>query len=191
MKKEEKEAMKEQIALYKKWRKVLQQGTFYRGRSFYDGTQSGMGGSVLADEAGNQMEWTCVSEDGTKAVGMLMQKLVVPNMQQQTYYPKGLLPDVRYHFYNRKLKYNIKEFGDLVNTVSPVHIKQDSLTHQVLSKLVKMDGETEDFHAYGDILMYGGVHVSPAFGGTGYNDKVRHYPDFASRLYFMDEEVKK
>lgn len=46
--------MKEQIALYKKWRKVLQQGTFYRGRSFYDGTQSGMGGSVLADEAGNQ-----------------------------------------------------------------------------------------------------------------------------------------
>ena len=37
----------------------------------YDGTQSGMGGSVLADEAGNQMEWTCVSEDGTKAVGML------------------------------------------------------------------------------------------------------------------------
>ena len=191
MKKEEKEAMKEQIALYKKWRKVLQHGTFYRGRSFYDGTQSGMGGSVLADEAGNQMEWTCVSEDGTKAVGMLMQKLVVPNMQQQTYYPKGLLPDVRYHFYNRKLKYNIKEFGDLVNTVSPVHIKQDSLTHQVLSKLVKMDGETEDFHAYGDTLMYGGVHVSPAFGGTGYNDKVRHYPDFASRLYFMDGEVKK
>lgn len=42
MKKEEKEAMKEQIALYKKWRKVLQQGTFYRGRSFYDGAQSGM-----------------------------------------------------------------------------------------------------------------------------------------------------
>lgn len=102
-----------------------------------------------------------------------------------------MLPDVRYHFYNRKLKYNIKEFGDLVNTVSPVHIKQDSLTHQVLSKLVKMDGETEDFHAYGDTLMYGGIHVSPAFGGTGYNDKVRHYPDFASRLYFMDGEVKK
>ena len=38
--------------------------------------------------------------------------------------------------------------------------------------------------------MYGGVHVSPAFGGTGYNDKVRHYPDFASRLYFMEGEVK-
>lgn len=49
-----------------------------------------MGGSVLADEAGNQMEWTCVSEDGTKAVGMLMQKLVVPNTQQQTYYPEGI-----------------------------------------------------------------------------------------------------
>ena len=94
----------------------------------------------------------------------------------------------RYHFYNRKLKYNIKEFGDLVNTVSPVHIKQDSLTHQVLSKLVKMDGETEDCHAAGDMLMYHGVKLKQAFGGTGYNNEVQYVQDFAARMYFMEEE---
>ena len=49
-----------------------------------------------------------------------------------------------------------------------------------------MDGETEDFCAYGDALMYGGVHLHPAFGGTGYDENVRYFPDFASRLYLMD-----
>lgn len=58
-------------------------------------------------------------EDQTRAVGMLMQKLVVPNTQYHSYHAKGLKPDARYHFYNRSLKYNIKDFGDLVNTVSP------------------------------------------------------------------------
>ena len=55
-----------------------------------------------------------MSEDQTRAVGMLMQKLVVPNTQYHSYQAKGLKPDARYHFYNRSLKYNIKDFGDLV-----------------------------------------------------------------------------
>lgn len=184
MGKEELDAVREQIALYKKWRPVLQQGVFYRGRSFADPSD----GSVLEDEPGNRMEWTCVSDDGRRAVGLLMQKLVVPNTQFQDYRPKGLLPDVRYHFYNRSLKYNIKDFGDLVNTVAPIHIRQDSLTHNVLARFVKMDGETEEYTAYGDTLMYGGVHLKPAFGGTGYSGEVRFYQDFASRMYFMEEE---
>lgn len=92
----------------------------------------------------------------------------------------------RYHFTNRALTYSILEFGDLVNTVAPVHIRPDSVTHHLLAKFVKMDGETEDFCAYGDALMYGGAHLHPAFGGTGYNENVRYFPDFASRLYLMD-----
>ena len=38
------------------------------------------------------MEWTCVSADQTRAVGMLMQKLAVPNTQFHYYKPKGLAP---------------------------------------------------------------------------------------------------
>lgn len=184
MKKEELEAVKVQIALYKEWREVLQKGSFYRGRSFADGA----GESVLSNLPGNQMEWTCVSEDGTKAVGFLMQKLVVPNTQFHFYKAKGLNPDFKYHFYNRRLKYNVKEFGDLVNTVAPVHIRQDSLAHDLLARFVKMDGEIEDCYAYGDALMYNGVRLKQAFGGTGYNGEVRYYPDFASRMYFMEKE---
>ena len=155
---------------------MLQKGTFYRGRTF-DGAADG-----------NVTEWTCVSEDRTKAVGFIMQKLASPNAQYECYHAKGLDADEKYHFYNRALKYDVREFGDLVNTVSPIHIRQDSLMHRVVAKLVKMDGETENVRAYGDTLMYGGVRLKQAFAATGYNGEVRHFPDFASRLYFMEAE---
>ncbi|MBD5525488.1 MAG: alpha-galactosidase [Lachnospiraceae bacterium] len=182
MKKEELAAVKAQIELYKEWREVLQWGTFYRGRTFSEQGD----GSCLSGNSGNVTEWTCVSEDRSKAVGFLLQKLVAPNTQYAFYKAKGLDPEQKYHFYNRTLEYDVREFGDLVNTVSPIHIKQDSLLHRAVARFVKMDGETEDLYAYGNALMYGGVRLKQAFGGTGYSDEVRHFPDFASRIYFME-----
>ena len=184
MKQEDVIQIKEQIALYKKWRPILQYGNFYRGRSFGSGeTKSGS----LWHSEDNCMEWTCVAQDGKKAVGFIMQKLAVPNTQFHYYVAKGLKEDVKYHFYNRELKYNLKNFGDLVNMVSPVHIKQDSLTHNLISKFVKMDGEKEDCYVYGDTLMYSGIRLKQAFAGTGYNEEVRYFQDFCSRIYFMEE----
>ncbi len=185
-KKEDLEAIKEQISLYKKWRKTLQFGSFYRGRSF---TEAESSGSVLAGSGGNLTEWTMVSADKSQAVGLYLQKLVQPNSQYGVYYAKGLSEEGQYHFYNRQLKHNIKEFGDLINTVAPIHVRQDSPAHQLMAKFVKLDGEVEDLKAYGDTLMYSGVKLKPAFGGTGFNDQVRHFPDFASRMYFMESVV--
>ncbi|MBE5923575.1 MAG: alpha-galactosidase [Lachnospiraceae bacterium] len=186
MKKEDLAAVKIQIELYKEWREVLQKGSFYRGRTFAGGLEAS--GSILAKNDGNVTEWTCVSSDKKKAVGFVMQKLVAPNTQYEYYKAKGLDADMKYHFYNRFLKYNLKNFGDLVNVVSPVHIKQDSLAHNLVAKFVKMDGETEDCMVYGDALMYSGVKLKQAFGGTGYNEEVRYYQDFGSRLYFMENQ---
>lgn len=186
MKHEDFAAVKAQIALYKEWRGVLQFGDFYRGRSFSKST-SGTGTSSLRNGAGNSMEWTVVSKDKTKAVGLLMQKLVVPNTLFGYYQARGLAPEIKYHFYNRILKYNVKEFGDLVNTVSPIHIRQDSAAHNLVAKFVKMDGETEDCIVAGDVLMYHGVKLKQAFAATGYNEEVRYFPDFGSRMYFMEK----
>lgn len=36
--------------------------------------------------------------------------------------------------------------------------------------------------------MYHGVKLKQAFGGTGYNNEVRYFQDFAARMYFMEEE---
>ena len=187
--KEELAAIKEQITLYKKWRSVLQYGNFYRGRSGFDALRANgsMGSaSVLVSGVGNLTEWTCVSEDKKQAVGFLMQKLAVPNVQFDYYKAKGLEEEREYRFTNREFKINIKEFGSLVNSVSPVHIKQDSLVHNIVAKFVKMDTEKEACMVYGDALMYGGMHLRPAFGGTGYGEGVRHFQDFSSRMYFME-----
>lgn len=194
MKAEARQEVKEQIALYKQWREVLQTGDFYRGRTFSGGTNGASGQNICSPESvlnpsgGSVTEWTCVSKDKKRAVGMLLQKLVVPNTQYQFYQARGLQPDYRYHFYNRKIKHDVKNFGNLVNTVAPIHIKPDSFLYNMVAKFVKMDGENEDCLAFGDTLMYHGVKLKQAFGGTGYNAEVRLFPDFASRLYFMEKD---
>ena len=168
MKKEELSEIAELTALYKTWREVLQTGDFYRGRS------------------GNIHEWTCVSKDKKRAVGMLMQELVTPNMQFEKYTPSGLNPLYRYHFYNIGKRHDIRKFGDLINTAAPVHVKQDSLLHQMIAKFVTMPGEVEDYVISGQVLMNAGVKLKPAYSGTGYNENTRYFQDFCSRLYFME-----
>ena len=168
--KEEFLEIKRQIAEYKKWRQVLQFGRMYRGRQ------------------DNLYEWTAVSEDQKAAVGMLAQKLTAANAPYARYHAAGLAPEKCYHFYNQPMKHDIREFGDLINTAAPIHIRKDSFIHHAVAKFVKMDGETEDYLVYGDGLMQAGVNLKQAFSATGYNSEVRYFPDFASRMYFMEEQ---
>ncbi len=167
--KEEKDEIREQIALYKKYRSVWQRGAFYR----------------VAE--GNQYQWTVVSEDRSTAIALLAQREAQANVMFAKVKAKGLDPDKTYRFFGEKKKYNIKEFGDLVNTVAPFHIRQDSLIHNTLAKLIKMDGETEEYICSGGSIMYDGVKLHQAFVGTGYSDQARYFPDYASRLYFIEE----
>ena len=160
--------IKQQIRIYKRWRKVLQFGQLYRLVS------------------GNIHEWICVSPDKRYAVGLLLQELMTPNTQAHRFFARGLDPQRQYKFYNIPMNVDVKQFGSLINTVAPIHVKQDSLLHNAIAKRVKMDGESESITASGDLLMHTGVALSPAFSGTGFNEKVRVFPDFASRLYFIE-----
>ena len=164
----QKRKIREEIGLYKHWRKVLQFGQLYRVQS------------------GNIRQWICVSEDKSRAIGMLLQELNRPNTQAHRFYARGLDPERVYRFRNLPEHVNVKLFGSLINTVAPVHVRQDSLLHNVIARRVKMDGEAEDITASGSVLMRTGVALSPAFSGTGFNDKVRVFPDFAARLYFLE-----
>ena len=188
-KKEDLETIKAQIELYKHWRGVLQFGQWIRGKSFAEGGMKWGGVSNLWDGAGNLQEWYCVSEDQSREIIVLLQRFAIPNNHSHRLRAKALAPDKIYRFTNRELKHNIKSFGDLVNTQAPIHIKQDSLLHNVVAKFVKMDGETENYLMRGDVLMHGGVHLKQPYGGTGYNDQVRYFPDFGARMYFVEEET--
>lgn len=154
--------------LYSEWRDVLQFGSFYRLQS------------------GNVHEWCCVSRDKKRAVGMVLQELVQPNTQSHRFIAKGLDPDTEYRFSNIPSRVDVKLFGSLINTMAPFHVKQDSLMHNVIAKAVKMNGEAESCTARGSVLMNTGVALKPAFSGTGFNENVRMFPDFASRLYFIE-----
>ena len=159
-----------QITLYKRWRKVFQYGSFYRVKS------------------GNIHEWICVSQDKKHAVGLLMQELTTPNTQSERFICAGLDPKKTYRFFSIPQRLDIKQFGSLINTLTPIHVKQDSAVHNIISRAVKMRGEAEEARASGALLMQNGVELKQAFSGTGFNENVRVFSDFASRMYFITSE---
>ena len=196
MKKEELAEIKKQVETYKRWRKTLQFGTFYRGRGT-SGMQSQYARpgvnyrqTILSAALAypNVRVWTCVSPDRKEAVGFVMQQLVRPNHQYLCYKARGLDPSLRYHFYNEKKDIDIRLFGDLINTASPIHIRPGSLLHSAVARFKTMPGEREDYHLPGSVLMNAGVKLSPAFAGTGYDENVRFFQDFSSRMYYMIAE---
>ena len=181
MRKEQLEGYRKQIECYKEWRQTMQYGKFYRIETFDNAL--GSIHSVITPTTGKHLEWCVVSDDKTFAVSMILQLMAVPNSQSATAHPKGLDPDMLYLFENRKLSYSVLDFGSLVNTAAPVHIRADGHNHHLLDKFYRMPGETESHKMYGDAIMNAGVHLKSAFGAVGYNDQVRFYQDFSSRIY--------
>lgn len=164
--KEDFEEVKKEISLYKKWREVFFAGDFYRV---------------------NDSAWISVAKDKTKAVYITWNELCRPNDFCRVLKTTGLAEDKNYHVYNIPMKHNLKEFGDLVNQISPVHVKKDSLVYNAAAKFIKIDGETEDYTLSGASLNNGGIKLSQAFGGTGYENPTRLFQDFASRMYFIEQ----
>lgn len=178
------EVIKDQVALYKKWRSLLQYGEYYRIKGFKDADDK----DVLENDDGVDALWCIVSPDGKKAVCVVLQQLVRPNTQWLKIRLKGLDKNGIYRIRSRVFKTNLKDFGGLVNYVAPVHVKQDGAIHNILAKFVKMETEKEDHIMSGSALMNAGLKLKSAFSGSGYSDEMRFYPDFASRMFFIEEE---
>lgn len=165
------QVIKEQVEWYKTYRSTLQYGDFYR----------------LYEENGNY-QWLCVSKDKKIAIGLYLQTLVQANYTNGIFKTKGLDPTMNYHFQNKPLVFDVRLFGDLINTIAPIHVKQDGYIHNMAAKFVKMNSEVEDYEVSGAILNNIGVRLKQAFGGTGYNDEVRFFQDFSSRLYIIKQK---
>ena len=170
--------IREEVAFYKKWRKVLQFGEFYR--------LHGIPGEGIHDT--DVIRWNIVSEDQDKAVGILLNGLVHANDTHRCFRTKGLDDTKQYHFYHMPQKVDITRMGDLINTASPVHIRPNSVAYQVVTRLITLEGETEEFHVPGDLLNKAGVVLSPNFGGTGFETGTALFQDFDARIYLMEAE---
>ena len=185
--KEELAEMKAQIALYKQWRKTLQFGQWYR-----------IGGSVL--ERGlayhksfekDLVKWMAVSGEQDKAVAITVQGQVTPHYGHHILKTRGLKGDTGYRFYNVPVKHDLHRFGELINMIAPIHIKQDSLLHDTLAKFIKMDGAKEDVTVSGSLLNKAGVRLAQTFAGTGYNAGTEVYQDYDAAIYYMEEIEEK
>lgn len=169
--KEDFEKVKVQIETYKKWREVFQFGDFYRVGK---GTQT------------DGYSWMVVSKDQSRAVVNTLQTLVKPNSAYLKLKLRGLDDQRMYKVYNLPEKIDIRIFGDLINMISPIHIKKDSLTHQMVAKFYKPDGEAEMHELSGNHLNRAGILLKQGFCGAGFDEQIRVYQDFASRLYFIE-----
>ena len=158
------------IEVYKKYREIFQFGDFYELETYSD----------------NYRKWEVLSKDKKLClVGyhLTIQKLLAPEGIINT---TGLLEDKKYKVGVVELDHNIKDFGGLVNIITPFHVNPNGWLVNVLSKYRTMPGEKDNYTVYGSVLNNGGLILNPEWSASGLNDGVRVMKDFGSRLYVIE-----
>lgn len=158
-----------QVTFYKEYRELFQFGMFYR---------------ISPKDQTNLTDWMVVNDDRSQAILLHFQDRAIANPTTQTLHPVGLDPESLYDFSNRPFDIDIGLFGDLINMVSPVRIKPDSLLHTVVRKMKVLHTEIEHGISDGKSLMAAGIKLKQSNVG-GFSDETRIFPDGASRLYLF------
>lgn len=189
----EKEQIREFVKIYSETSAIITEGSFYRtrpyGNAVLDQIQSFVNNSallspdsVLSRYSQNICAWNAVSPDKSASIGMVLQVLNIPDQVRLKISVRGLDPDALYEVVLLQDPLNVKVFGDLINTMSPVHIRQNGFVHGIIEKKVKLRTEELKVKAYGSALSEGGLILPAAYAGTGFDEKTRVFPDFSARL---------
>ena len=152
------------VEWYKKWRDVFFGGDFYRLE----------GDSVMV-----------VSRDRKRACALLLQRQNRPNRPHVRFKPKGLDPELDYLYESRPVDVDIRDFGSLVNTMSPVHIKDGGLIQGIAAGLYKLPSSTDRGRMRGRALCACGMSLLPNYGGTGYSEGTRVFRDRDAMLIML------
>lgn len=171
MTKAELKELRGQIAFYKKHRKTLQYGRFYR----------------FDEHKANKLHWQVSSKDGKEHVVGCFQKLCTASEGYDMLSVHGLEPSARYHLVCKRQSLFVKRLGGLVKHVMPVELDPDGFVLRTANKFFTMPDGAEDFTASGAALM-SGVGLNNQFLGTGYNERLHMLGDFGSALYTIKKE---
>ena len=150
--------IKGQTEFYKKYRKTLQWGTWYR----------------LSDG-----KWIIVSEDKKTAIGAFVKRQINPNAFFDDFKTKGLEPSYTYHVTNRICDRDISDFGTILDARTDGDDKETSGS-------MKIPGEVEDAIMPGLTLNSCGIRLSQGYGGTGYSENTRIMKDMDARIYIFE-----
>lgn len=171
MTKAEFKELRGQIAFYKKHRKTLQYGRFYR----------------FDEHKANKLHWQVSSKDGKEHVVGCFQKLCTASEGYDMLSVHGLEPSARYHLVCKRQSLFVKRLGGLVKHVMPLELDPDGFVLRTANKFFTMPDGAEDFVASGAALM-SGVGLNNQFLGTGYNERLHMLGDFGSALYTIKKE---
>lgn len=166
----EKKIMKNQIAFYKEHRHLFQYGDFSRSRMH--------NGNIL---------WQVTAKDKSEAVILAYSMRGGANKSDDIIKAVNLKSDALYQISARTCAISIKEFGNLVNQISPVNIKEEGVLQSVVNKVYTLESEKEEYQMSGAMLQYAGMKPKQRFVGTGYNEMTRVMGDDSSRLYVIKE----
>ena len=97
----------------------------------------------------------------------------------------GLLDDQKYKVDVVPTEHNIKDFGGLINMITPFHVNPNGWFVNFLSKRMTLPGEKESYVTYGNALNNKGIILNPEWTASGMNEGVRILKDFGSRLYLI------
>lgn len=167
---EEKREIKGQIDFYKKHRRLFQFGTLYR-----------------CEETADSAFLMTVSADRKQAAGLWFVGENHPNSGLDRLRAKGLKNGELYHLSSRPISVSLKDFGSLVNQISPVHLKKDSFVVSAADRVLGLRETAEDMTASGGFFMTAGFSPRQNFSGTGYDGGTRVMGDFDSRLYLWQQ----
>jgi len=166
----EKKVIRRQIKFYKKYRKLLQFGDFFR----------------IENPTGNEKcLWLIISKDKEEAILGYYQILAGPNPSSERYPLSGLDQNILYKVENREQFMDIRQFGDLINMILPVSIKENGKIHSTIADNYLYRLEMTEFRAFGDQLMNRGFVPKQQFYGTGLDDSIAYIGDFGSRLFVI------
>lgn len=159
----EKDQIKDQIAFYKKYRKVFQFGQFHR-------LENG---------------WQVKGEN--VALAAVFRKLLPAAPGYETLRLRGLSGSKRYKLSTYAQKLRIGQFGSLLKHVAPVNLNPNRLVLRTADRLITIPDGNQTLHASGAAMM-AGVRLLPLFRGTGYDANQRTLADFGSDLFIIEED---
>ena len=159
----------QQIAFYKRYRRVFQYGTFWRGEP----------------EKPNKTVWHCVDATRDTAVTGFYQSQATAAEGFDRLRLMGLSGAKRYRVATHPQCIFIKRFGGLIKHVAPVAVRQDSYLLTLADRHFAMEDCLETYRGTGDALM-NGVLLSNQFIGSNYNRNTRLLGDFGSNLYVTE-----
>lgn len=166
---EEKKEITEQIAFYKKYRKVFQYGVFTRIRDI-----SGKENKVI---------WQSTSDDGMLALTGFFQTQATAAESDDKLIVTGLKAG-RYNVRTRPQRLFIERFGGLIKHILPVELNPDGFVLRMANRFYSLTDCVEEYEC-SDRALKAGIPLRSQFMGTGYNKNVRMLGDFGSNIYII------